>query len=163
MSLGQILLILLSIALFTTVGVNVNRIFTLKSQAMFNTVVDSNALALGQYLLSEVWTKEFDEATVNSKPDQIPESFVSYTALGKESENFHSTPYFDDVDDYNNLSTVVTFAENDYRINGSVYYTNLQGDSLITRTKYKMVVFRVHADNDPTNRIEVKQMMAYLP
>jgi len=163
MSLGQILLILLSIALFTTVGVNVNRIFTLKSQAMFNTVVDSNALALGQYLLSEVWTKEFDEATVGSKPDQIPESFANYTVLGKESENFHSAPYFDDVDDYNNLNTVVTFAENDYRIKGSVYYTNLLGDSLTTRTKYKMVVFRVHADNDPTNRIEVKQMMAYLP
>jgi len=163
MSTGQLIIIILAISFFATIAVNMNKIYTAKAETFYENHIDSNALALGEYLIEEAWTKNFDEVSVSSNPQEIPEAFTGYQNFGKEgNESYDDSPYFDDVDDYHNMRKEFLFAENKYIVESHVYYTNLNGDSLLISTNSKMVVFDIF-DVTGKNPVTVKHMFSYMP
>ena len=120
--------------------VNYNHIMLSKSQNLWATIENSNGLALGQYLLDIVWTRSYDEHSVNSIPTNIPGSFTRPNSLG--AENGEHFP-FDDIDDFNGWNTEFTFADTKFKVTGTVNYSNLHGDSLFSKSEQKMVIFKI--------------------
>ncbi len=120
--------------------VNYNHIMLSKSQNLWATIENSNGLALGQYLLDVVWTRAYDKNTVNSIPSNIPGAFTKPNSLG--AENGETFP-FNDIDDFNNWKTVFRFANTDFKVSGRVFYSNLNGDSLSSKSEQKMVIFKI--------------------
>lgn len=163
MTMGQIILIIMSLVLFMTATMNINRTFTLKAQELYSQHTDSNALALGQYLLEEAWTKKFDETAVDGKPESIPGGFTSVSSLGSDNEAYSGdSSNYDDVDDYNSMDTTINFAQMDYRVKGTVYYTDINGNQQGSRTNFKMVIFDISNPADDVS-VSVRHIYSYIP
>lgn len=162
MSLGQIILLILSIALFFTIAININRTFMLKAQELYKQHTDSNALALGEYLLEQAWTKSFDEETIDETPDEIPSGFSSSYSLGSDNESYSDNPFYDDVDDYNGMNEKIEFAEVEYEVRGEVTYCDMNGNKTSQKTNHKLIIFEI---SNPAEDISVvvRHVYAYLP
>ncbi len=140
MSSSEIIILIMTIVVFMATTVNYNHIMLSKSQNLWATIENSNGLALGQYLLDVVWTKAYDEKSVNSIPSNIPHAFTNPKSLG--AENGEHFP-FDDIDDFNGWKSNFTFADTKFKVTGRVYYSNLHGDSLSSKSEQKMVIFKI--------------------
>ena len=163
MTLGQIILLVLALMLFLVVSININRIFTLKAQELYNQHTDSNALALGQYLLEEAWTKKFDESAVGGRPETIPGSFTYPNNLGSDNETYYGeSSNYDDVDDYNSMDETLNFALLDYKVKGKVYYTDINGIQQNTKTNFKMIVFDISNPIEDVS-VTVRHIYSYIP
>lgn len=79
------------------------------------------AINLLDKFIDQVALKSFDEASVNGRPNGIPDSFTSPSDLGPEANEIY--PNFDDIDDYHNLSlTDTTSSGMDYTIKVDIGY-----------------------------------------
>ena len=140
MSSSEIVILILTIVVFMATTVNYNHIMLSKSQDLWATIENSNGLALGQYLLDVVWTKAYDENSVNNIPSSIPSAFTNPNSLG--AENGEHFP-FDDIDDFNGWKTEFEFGQTNFKVSAKVYYSNINGDSLSSKSEQKMVIFKI--------------------
>jgi len=92
------------------------------------------AINLLDKFIDQVAFKSFDEASVNGRPNDIPDSFTSPSNLGPEANEIY--PNFDDVDDYHNLSlTDTTSSGMDYTIKVDIGYVTFDDTENFSSTQ----------------------------
>ena len=130
MSSGHQLLTISGILLLSFLFLTVNKNNSDRSASLYNngSIIDANGVA--QSIIDEIQCKAFDENTI-SKSVWSRDSLTNPNSLGPEyGENNHTQ--FDDVDDYNNYSTMIDVGEyGKFYLHTSItYIINMQPNSL---------------------------------
>jgi hypothetical protein len=165
---GQMLLVLGAMLLFSLMLPSLNGTILYNDSALVTAQVQTNAIALAQRYLSEAGTKVFDEACVSGHPTS-PSQMTPAAFLGKGPSEYY--PYFDDIDDYDdlNLTDSTTLASVRYTITGRVTYAdpNNPANNSATQTFLKRVRITVLSPFliDPVSRVAtpiyIEQLFAY--
>ena len=123
MNTGQMLLAIAGFFLLGNLILNVNKSNTERMIVTYTNETVINASGLAQSIFDEIQMKAFDEATINA-PVSAVNALTTVQKLGPETGEINNTD-FDDIDDYNNYSTVITLDRmGDFSINVSVSYVN---------------------------------------
>lgn len=133
----QMMLVLGALTLLSVLVLTLNRAKLFSDRQMSNAEYVMAATAVGQTLINEISTKEFDAATANN-PEAEVSSFTAPRSLGHGS--WESYPNFNDVDDFNRYTTTVsTPRAGDFQLSCLVQYVNPSSPdapvSYRTRTK----------------------------
>lgn len=126
MNSGHQLITIAGIFLLSFLFLAVNKNNSDRASALYKSgsVIDANGVA--QSIIDEIQCKAFDENTID-KCVWSSDSLTSVKSLGPEyGETVHTL--FDDVDDYNNYSTVINVGEyGDFNVHTSInYIINMQ-------------------------------------
>ena len=161
MNRGQMLLVVGALALFSTLQLSVNSAIIRSATANYDGEATVEAVSVGQAMIDEILTQEYDSLTVFTHAVSGPTLFTTAAKLGAdvdtektvtalEREPFKSQVKFNDIDDYNNYTRYVTSSHlGDFTVRDSVYYVleanqNLKSSS---QTWYKKIVVKVTHPN----------------
>ncbi len=167
MSTGQSMLVILAIALFTTVMVNLHRYGINSTLDMAKNVDYSNMNSLAQYYKDIAWARDYDESTIGG-PYNLDGTYKSFpsifsTTLGRDSgETLNNITTFDDIDDFNGYSAQVTYAGTTFQVDATVTYCGSDGTISGSKTRFKMVKIVVTKPNSPVI-ITLQEIFTYLP
>jgi len=117
MNTGQVMLILGAFAVLSILSLSLNRTMFGSSQLGYELEATLNGLTVGQSMLDEIMSKNFDEKTAHGVVAYNPTEITQYGHLGPESgeaisgidsaytsggvfHDFQSKTKFNDVDDY---------------------------------------------------------------
>ena len=136
MGSGHQMLTIAGIFLLSFLLVTVNKNNSERSSTLYKSgsVIDANGVA--QSIIDEIQCKAFDENTI-TKSVWSSDSLTTPNSLGPESGETQNIQ-FDDVDDYNNYSTVITVGNyGDFSIHTSIKYVmNMSPDNLSNSQTY---------------------------
>ena len=136
MGSGHQMLTIAGILLLSFLLVTVNKNNLERSSTLYKSgsVIDANGVA--QSIIDEIQCKAFDENTI-TKSVWSSDSLTTPNSLGPESGETQNIQ-FDDVDDYNNYSTVITVGNyGDFSIHTSIKYVmNMSPDNLSNSQTY---------------------------
>ena len=174
MNTGQMLAALGALVLLSIVSITVNSMMASKTNTMLEVEADLNAISLGQSMLDEALSQEYDLATVNGTKVYDSTKFTAATDLGPsstEQSNVHlpdslvlpgpnqmpsidsaykSNKYYNDVDDYNGYKRIAfTSTMTDFYMIDTVYYVTESNPDVksSTQTFYKKVVVTIRHRN----------------
>ena len=139
----QTMLVLAALTLLSVLVLSMNRAKLMSDEQLSQAEYVMAATAVGQTLINDIGTKAFDAATATDDFAELS-SFTAPSALGHGW--WESYPNFNDVDDYNRLSTTVsTPRAGDFRLSCRVHYVQpSQPDIPVNiRTRTKRVVVSV--------------------
>jgi hypothetical protein len=105
MSGVQMFLVIGGITLFALLSMNVNRSIAFSEDQKLNSEFIAAATSVGQSLINEITSKDFDHSTQNNGPYSYY-LLTTPNALGPEAGEVLAT--YNDVDDYNNHTREVT-------------------------------------------------------
>ncbi len=93
MNTGQMLLVILALALLATVTITINKMIEYRTSSMLETEADLNAISLGQTMLDEIMTKAYDDSVENPS-HMIYDStrFVPYAYFGPKGSEATNVP-----------------------------------------------------------------------
>jgi hypothetical protein len=133
----QMMLVIGALMMLSVLTLNLNRAQFMNSTEMSESEFIMTGTAIGQTIINEIGTKAYDQITVASDTASLA-SFTAPNALGPNTGEVY--PLFNDVDDYNRLSTVVGSPRaGDFTVRGSVDYvdpsTPNTTSTIRTRTK----------------------------
>ncbi|PWN05604.1 hypothetical protein DDZ15_13480 [Rhodohalobacter mucosus] len=116
--------------IFSMILLSANSMIHRNSMLQIDGELEQEVISLGQEIIEEARSKSFDNVTVNSSapPAIIPGGFTAAGSLGADSGEGTRTA-FDDFDDYDGWSTVMTTTHGDFDISVDVFYvdgTNFQ-------------------------------------
>ncbi|MFQ5771795.1 MAG: hypothetical protein ACE5HX_14770 [bacterium] len=156
----ELLLTLGAIVIFSLTTLTVNRLTVRNSEAVYGQQAEFYALSVAQQFVEEAKVKAFDENTIAGNPISMPGGFTSTPMGPGVSESY---PNFDDVDDFNGLTTTVTTKMGPMSVNIAVDYvqdTNL--DSIVnpTKTFYKKMTVTVQSAYLP-NPVTARYVFAF--
>ena len=106
MGRAELLLALMSIAIFGRFSLTVNSTLLESSAAVLISEFEMNAMSAADNIIMEAWSRKFDEAVLVTVPSDLPDDFTAYSSLGPETGETY--PNFDDIDDYDGLSIADT-------------------------------------------------------
>jgi hypothetical protein len=101
----QMMLVLAALTLLSILVLSMNRAKLFSDEQLSQAEYMMEATAVGQTLINDIHTKEFDAATATD-PDAEVSSFTAPGSLGHGW--WESYPNFNDVDDYNRLQTTIS-------------------------------------------------------
>jgi len=120
MNTGQILLVIGAFVVLSTLTLNVNATLVKTSTTGLEMEANLDALSIGQTMLDEILTKEFDEKTLDGVRAFSPDDLTPGYQFGPDGSaeqitgnggvdtsmtgHFQSKVKFDDVDDYDNYT-----------------------------------------------------------
>jgi hypothetical protein len=104
----QMLLVIGGMALLGLLSLTFYRTVSSQNQNSVHNSVIIDATSIGQTLMSEIETKAFDAATIDSLI-LLTSSLTSPSFLGPETGEVY--PHFNDIDDYNNYVKVDTIKD----------------------------------------------------
>lgn len=143
MNLFQMTLTIGALMIFSMISLNFNSAILRNSTVDIENKVMLSAISLSDDMIEEIKSKHFDETTIPFMTTN-PQTLTKPTILGPESGEAY--PNFDDIDDFNNFTKIVTepHAEN-YNVNVRVRYVdkNNQDQILSTQSFYKRVTVTV--------------------
>lgn len=150
-----------AMVLFSLFANNANDGIVRGSTLLTQVEVEYSAIAFGQTIIDEARSRDFDEVTVPTDPDEIgivgntgllgvngyPAGFTAPQALGIDTGEIY--PNFDDFDDYHELRLVRESAYGDYSITAIVEYLDEDDFSTASssRTNVKRLSVRVDHPN----------------
>ena len=136
MGSGHQILTIVGILLLSFLFLTVNKNNSERSSSLYTSgsVIDANGVA--QSIIDEIQCKAFDENTI-TKSVWSSDSLTTPNSLGPESGETQNIQ-FDDVDDYNNYSTVITVGNyGDFNIHTSIKYVmNMSPDNISNLQTY---------------------------
>lgn len=142
----QTLLVLGSIVLLSLLALTVHRTVLSSSDSIYDaeSIIEANNAA--QQIVSDIITKDFDEAVVNGSATDESSFSVS---LGPEAGETLST--YDDVDDYNNSLTSVQQPSEVFQTSVKVNYVSPGTPDNISaaRTRIKRILVNVYSNALP--------------
>ncbi|MEX0719517.1 MAG: hypothetical protein WD059_02535, partial [Balneolaceae bacterium] len=123
-SYSEIIQIMAAMIIFSTILLNANRMIHRNTLMQIEGELEQEVIALGQEIIEEAHTKDFDEVTIGNElpPTNIPDSFTGANALGTDGEA--SRRYYNDYDDYNGHSEIAQTQHGDYTIDVDVFYVD---------------------------------------
>ena len=133
MGSGHQLLTIAGIFLLSILTLNVHKANTERAVSLYTSgsVIDANGVA--QSIIDEIQCKAFDENTI-LKSVWSTDSLTSSYSLGPEYGEAQNTQ-FDDIDDYNNYSTLITLDEfGDFQVHTTVHYVEKMNPELISNS-----------------------------
>lgn len=160
--LGQIPLIIGAMAILSTLQLSVNSAIVRTLLLELDTEATIDAVAVGQAMVDEILTKEYDEKTIGKNiynrseltpinqfgPELTPvnERVILFPDNANDAGEFLSRSIYDDVDDYHRYTRIVISPRLDTLIvSDSICYaneTNLDVRSS-TQTWYKKIIVEV--------------------
>ncbi len=160
MNRGQVLLVVAALALLSTLEVSINSTLLRASMSTYDSEAGIEAVSVAQAMIDEMLTQAYDSVTVSQLVTN-PTKFTSYLKLGAdidsektvtayEREPFKSQVKFNDVDDYNGYSRIVSSPYlGDFTVRDSIYYVSESDQTTYTSTQtwYKKIVVRVSHPN----------------
>jgi len=139
MNTGQALLSLGALLLLSFLSVRFNSTVLENTSIETENKVYLTAFSLADDLIEEIKQKAFDERTIDFQA--IAENQLSLP-LGPETGEVW--PYFDDMDDYNNYSKVVSLPHvEDYKVTCKVNYAKSSGQSITSQSYFKKITITV--------------------
>lgn len=130
MGTGQTMITMLAMVLLSFLILRINNLFLQTNTTLYTTKFDVLALSLGQSMIQEIESENFDQATVSA----VVSSPTSLSAtLGPESGETYAT--FNDIDDFNNYTrTVTNMPSAVFNIKCKVEYVNAATPDVVTTT-----------------------------
>ena len=100
----EMFLVLGAMLFFTMTSLSVNRFCLDNNEVMMKSEFDYYAISLGQGIIEEAKTREFDSSIAFGTANTLPDDFT-YPLGCRYDEQY---PNFNDVDDYNGLNLDIT-------------------------------------------------------
>ena len=122
MNLGETMLVLGALVIFTVSSVYLNESKLENTERIMVAEFKATALELAQSFIEEAGAKSFDEASTGGIPTDLPAGFTAAGSLGPESGETY--PLFDDVDDFNNWTRAIVTPRADYTVSARVSYAD---------------------------------------
>lgn len=138
---SEVLQTMAAMIIFSVILMNANYMIHRNTAMQVEGELEQEVIALGQEIIEEAHTKDFDEVTVGSvlPPVTIPGSFTPSSGLGKDAgENLRQS--YDDFDDYNGHTEIAQTPHGNFNISVAVFYIdegNFQPTS--NRTTFKKI------------------------
>jgi len=142
-----------AMVIFSFILMNANRLILRNTVYQVNAELEQEVVALSQDIIEESKTKEFDANTTDPLPPaDIPGGFTNAGGLGPSSSESGDRAAFNDFDDYNGWSEVITTEHGDFNISCEVFYVDEPGFGKVTyKTTYKKIVVTVNNKYLKTN------------
>lgn len=133
--------------IFSLVLVNANRMIMRNDIMQVEGELEQETIALGQDILEEARTKEFDENSMGELPPvKIPDSFVASDSLGPDAGETNRTD-FDDFDDYHGWEDAIRTEHGFFNLRGEVTYVEKDTYAETTvETTYKKLKIYITSD-----------------
>ncbi len=159
MGSNQLLLIVAALAILITLQLAINGSLIRSYTADFDNEATIDATAIGEAMVDEIVVKPFDVRTINTvvynlanltRSDSLGRESSDSLVSANEREPFKSRLGFNDVDDYNKYSRIVTSPRlGDYHVKDTIYYVGGASYDSATnsQTFYKKVVVTVTHPN----------------
>jgi hypothetical protein len=159
MGSNQLLLIVAALAILITLQLAINGSLIRSFAGDLDNEATIDATAIGEAMVDEIIVKAFDVKTKNAviynlsyltRSDSLGRDVGDSTTVVNEREPFRSRLGFDDVDDYNKYTRIVTSPRlGDFYVKDTVYYVGgANYDSTTnTQTFYKKIVVNVTHPN----------------
>ena len=172
MNLGQIHLVVAAMAILATLQLSINSSIVRTFLASMDTEATIDAISIGEGMIDEAVTKNFDQITSKIKV-YTTDSLTSYYSFGPdttteyisayETEPFQSASHFNDLDDYHRYTRIVSSPRlGKFTVRDSVFYVQESNKDAFsnTNTWYKKIVVTVSHPN-LVNPVVVKSLMVY--
>ncbi|MFQ5601902.1 MAG: hypothetical protein ACE5HS_01385 [bacterium] len=117
----ELLLTIGAIVIFALTTLSVNRRNLSNTDAILQRQAEFLAVGVAQRFIEEAKVKAFDENTINGNPISMPSGFTGSPLGPGEGESY---PNFDDVDDFNGLTTTVPTNMGPMSVNVEVQYVH---------------------------------------
>ena len=153
MNTGQMIQTIGALGILSLLILNANRAVLGNTQTVYTGQYAETALSIAQSYILEATMKDFDEKAIGQAAIKDPTKF---SATLRPDANESTIGSFDDVDDYNGYSVIVTTptdTNTTYQVNCTVEYMNENDLSVVssTQTFYKRVTVSVTVPYaDPT-------------
>src|ERR1035437_488792 len=123
MGTGQTMITMLAMVLLSFLILRINNLFLQTNTTLYTTKFDVLALSLGQSMIQEIESENFDQATVSAV---VSSSTSLSSPLGPETGETYAT--FHHIDDFNNYTRTVT------NLPSAVFYIKCQIDYVQSAT-----------------------------
>lgn len=123
MQLGETLLVLGALVIFSIAALYLNDIKFNNDQNIMESEFKTTAIGLAQKYIEEAQSVKFDEVVTGASiPSPLPDAFTNFASLGPEAGE--SYPQFDDVDDFNGYSAAINTPRASYHVDITVSYAD---------------------------------------
>jgi len=149
MGAGQTALVLGAIVLMAALILNVNRSILTSTDVTLDSEAIVAATNAGQQIIDAISSKNYDENTIAAEVTDVT-GFTTVASLGPETGETINN--FDDVDDFNNYSTVISTPRmGNFNIAVTVSYVSVTSPDVVipSRTRTKRSVVSVTGDMLP--------------
>jgi hypothetical protein len=119
---SELLQTMAAMIIFSMILLNANLMIHRNTVMQIDGELEQEVIALGQEIIEEAHTKEFDQVTVgkNLPPANIPGDFTGHNSLGTDGEG--SRRYYNDFDDYDGHFEIARTQHGNFEINVEVVY-----------------------------------------
>jgi len=161
MNTGQVILVVGALTLLSMLALSINTTILNAYVTSYDSEATIDAISVGQAMIDEILTQDFDSVTVTSRTLSSPSQCTPPSRLGADldsektvikdsTEPFQSQIKFNDIDDYNNYSRIVATPHlGKFTVVDTVYY--VQGSSLdvksSTQTWFKKILVTIKHPN----------------
>lgn len=158
---SELFYVMFAMIIFSVILSNSNRLIHRNTTIQIEGELEQEVVALGQEIIEEAQTKEFDRITVGKilPPTLIPGDFVGYGTLGPDGET--SRQDYDDFDDYDGHSEVVRTAHGDFNVDVVVHYVDETTFAFTSaKSTFKKIVVTIKSKflKDNSNQIKTYQL-----
>jgi len=123
MGTRELFLIIGTLVLFAVISLSVNMSLMSQQQITLGNEFKLGALSIAQQYLEEAKTKAFDVVVAGgSTPANLPDDFTAPAELGPAPGEIW--PNFNDIDDYDGFTDVISTPRNSYNVSISVFYVS---------------------------------------
>lgn len=134
-----------AMVIFSLILLSSTRMIQRNTYMQISGELEQEIVALGQEIIEEGRTKEYDEVTHGAAPPaNIPGDFTAPSELGPEADDDVDgdgtvrRPEFDDFDDYDGWSDLIATEHGEFNIRAEVFYVDATSyDSTGTETTFK--------------------------
>lgn len=155
---SELFYVMFAMILFSVILANSNRLIHRNTLIQVEGELEQEVVALGQEIIEEAITKEFDEVTVGKElpPAVIPGDFTGNGSLGPDGET--SRKDYNDFDDYNGHSETARTRHGDFSIDVEVFYVDENNDYQFTTSNstFKKILVTITSEFLKDNSDELK-------
>lgn len=146
---SEVIQTMAAMIIFSVILMNANRMIHRNTVMQVEGELEQEVIALGQEIIEEAHTKDFDEVTVGEElpPTIIPGSFTSSENLGPDGSGEENRRYFNDFDDYNGWTEVAQTQHGNFNISVEVFYVDETNFEYTTnRSTFKKIEVTIHSE-----------------
>lgn len=154
---SEVLQTMAAMLIFSMILLNANRMIHRNTLMQIEGELEQEVIALGQEIIEEAHTKEFDQVTVGKElpPTDIPGSFTASASLGKDGEA--SRRYYNDFDDYHNHTEIAQTQHGNFSISVEVFYVDeTTYEKTTSRSTFKKIEVSITSEFLKNNADEMK-------
>lgn len=138
---SEVIQTMAAMIIFSVIMINANHLIHRNSLMQVDSELEQEVITLGQEIVEEARSKDFDQVTVNASapPALIPEGFTPAEYLQADAGET-IRPDFNDFDDYNEWSDVFITEHGDFQVSVDVFYVDpVNFEKVDVQTTFKKI------------------------